>query len=497
MSKTQVPGTIAEARQAIVSGALSPAQLVEQAVAAISRWEPHLHAFLEVFGEQAAAAAQHVSTTDSPLAGIPVAIKDIISTTEGHTTAASRILQQYCAPFDATVVSKLRAAGAIIIGKTNCDEFAMGSSNEYSAYGPVKNPWDTCRVPGGSSGGSAAAVSSGEVLAALGTDTGGSVRLPASFCGIVGLKPTYSRISRFGVVAYASSFDQVGPFARTVADVAALLEVLAGRDVRDATSSPRPVKAYTAACGQPVQGVTVGVPREFLGDEVTAPVREAVRAALQVLADGGARLKEISLPLMHAAIPTYYLLVKSEAASNLSRYDALRYSPLAVQAGTLVQQYQAARAAGFGPEVKRSILMGTYALSAGYIDAWYKQASRVRTLIRREFEQAFQQVEVIAGPVAADVAFPLGEKTADPLAMYLADLLTDPASVAGLPALSMPCGFASKAGACRTGTSDQVQLPIGLQLIAPHFEEERLFTVGHAYEQATDWHKIKPKLPGR
>lgn len=455
---------------------------LKQSLAAIDAWEPHLHAFLEVFRDA------KPYTEEGPSAGLPIAIKDLICTTEGHTTAASKVLQNFRSPYDATVVKKLKAAGAVILGKTNLDEFAMGASNEYSAFGPVKNPWDVTRVAGGSSGGSAAAVASGEAFAALGTDTGGSVRQPASFCNVVGLKPTYGRISRFGVIAYASSFDQVGIFSRTVADNALLLEILAGQDKYDATTSTAPVGKYREACEKDITGLRIGIPKEFFSDDVAENVRDTVRAAVEQLEKLGAKLVDITLPLMSAAIPTYYLLVKSEASSNLARYDSLRYGPLELTSNKLIERYKEARS-HFGPEVKRSILMGTYALSAGYVDAWYKQASRVRTLMRREFENVFKGVDVIAGPVSPEVAFKLGSKTNDPLKMYLSDLFTVTASVAGLPALSVPCGFVYPE------RSRRVELPVGLQLIAPHFREDLIYQVAHPYEQSQEWYKKSPKLP--
>jgi aspartyl-tRNA(Asn)/glutamyl-tRNA(Gln) amidotransferase subunit A len=474
-----MPATIATTLAEFAEGKKTPAEQVDETLKTIERVDPALNAFLEVFPDESAAAAAKPQA--GRLAGIPVAIKDIICTTEGHTTAASKILQNFRSPFDATVIKKLRAEGAIVIGKTNCDEFAMGASNEFSAFGPVKNPWDVERVAGGSSGGSIAAVASGEVVAALGTDTGGSLRLPASFCNVVAVKPTYGRVSRFGAIAYASSFDQIGPTARTVRDTALLLEVIAGHDPHDATSSPQTVGKYVDACGQSVKNLRIGLPKEFFGDEVAGDVREVIMAAVRELKKQGAKISEVSLPLAPMAVPTYYLLVKSEASTNLSRFDGLRYGSLEkLNAATLSEAYLQARS-HFGPEVKRSILMGTYALSAGYIDAWYKQASRVRTLTRQEFANVFQEVDVIAGPVSAETAFRIGEKADDPLAMYLADLLTDPASVAGLPALSVPAGFVNN-------------LPVGLQLIAPHFEEERLFQVAHAYEQSQEWWKMTPPL---
>lgn len=476
------PHTIHEARQALDASELTSVELVEHSLKTIKQWEPKIHAFLEVFQEQALAQAQAFDKkpTRGKLGGIPLAIKDLILTKEGQTTAASKILRHFRSPYQATVVERLKNAGAIIIGKTNLDEYAMGSSNEYSAFGGTQNPWDISRVAGGSSGGSAAAVGAGESFGALGTDTGGSIRLPASYCNVVGVKPTYGRVSRFGVIAYGSSLDQVGPFARTVNDAALLMEVLAGQDQYDATSSPDPVPAYTAACGKSVQGMRVGVPREFFGEGISEEVASVVRAAIDQMRELGAEVKEISLPLTSAGIAVYYLLAKAEASTNLARYDGLRWPALAVPAKDLIDHYMAVRGAGFGPEVKRAILMGTYALSAGYVDAWYKQASKVRTLIRREYEEAFRGVDVIAGPVAPEAAFPIGSKANDPLAMYLADALTVPLSVAGVPAISVPAGFIDG-------------LPVGLQLAAPHFEEARLFRVGHAYEQVNEWWKMMPQ----
>ncbi len=493
------PQTIIEAANAIRSRDISATEIIETSLRSIEQWEPHVHAFLEIFADtarqQAAALDSSKPGSNQPLAGIPIAIKDVICTTEGHTTAGSKILQHFRSPYEATVIKRLRHAGAILMGKANQDEFAMGASNEFSAYGPAYNPWDTSRVTGGSSGGSAASVSCGEVLGSLGTDTGGSVRQPASFCSVVGLKPTYGRVSRFGVVAYASSLDQVGPFARTVQDCALLFETIAGPDKLDATTSPQLVGQYVQACGRDIKGLRVGLPAEYFTKEVDPAVVSIVQTAIKQLAKLGAVIKEISLPLTKYAVPTYYVIVKSEASTNLARFDGLRYGHLAVAANDLLEQYFVGRGKYFGPEVKRSILMGTFTLSSGYIDAWYKQASKVRTLIRNEFNELFKEVDVIAGPVSPEPAFPVGQKADDPLAMYLADMLTDPASVAGLPAISVPCGFSSVAAL--EEDSHPVQLPVGLQLIAPHFMEERLFQVAHAYEQSTAWHKQKPVLPAR
>lgn len=479
------PQTVAEALAALDQHEITVHELVAATLARIETWEPKINAFIEVWRDEAlAVAAQRDAERKSGkphgvLHGIPVGVKDLICTREGHTTAASNMLREFRSPYEATVITRLNEAGAVIVGKTNLDEFAMGSSTEYSAFGVVRNPWDVDAVAGGSSGGSAAAVASGEALLSLGTDTGGSIRLPASFCGVVGLKPTYGRVSRFGVIAYGSSLDQVGPFARTVRDAALLLEVLAGHDPRDATSGRQRVPSYQAACGQSIAGVRIGVPKEFFAEGVSPAVAEKVHAACDSLKELGAEIKEISLPLTPAAIAVYYLIAKAEASTNLARYDGLRFGNIAVAADTLLEHYLAVRGMGFGEEVKRAILMGSYALSAGYYDAWYKQASKVRTLIIKEYEAVFRGVDVIAGPVAPETAFAIGSKADDPLAMYLSDALTVPLSVAGLPALSVPCGMAAG-------------LPVGLQLVAPAWQEERIFAVGHAYEQAHDWWQRMP-----
>jgi aspartyl-tRNA(Asn)/glutamyl-tRNA(Gln) amidotransferase subunit A len=440
-------------------------------------WEPYIHAFLEVFDEPVQ------TTTEGPLAGKTIALKDNIVTTFGHTTAASKILQNFTSPYNATVVERLLAAGASIVGKANLDEFAMGSSTDYSAYGVTKNPWDTSRVAGGSSGGSAAAVASGEVWGAIGTETGGSVRHPASLCGVVGVKPTYGRVSRHGLISYGSSLDQPGPITRTVKDAALLLELMSGVDLFDATSSAERVGNYVAACGKDITGLTVGVPKEFFGQGMHPEVESLVRAAIEHLERLGARVEEISLPLTSAAIAVYYLIAKAEASTNLARYDGLRYGKFDVSATSLLQHYKQVRGKGFGPEVKRAILMGSYALSSGYVDKWYGQASKVRTRIRKEYETAFKEVDLIAGPVTNEPAFKIGSKTEDPLQMYLADALTVPVNVAGIPAISVPCGMTEE------------NLPVGLQLMAAHFQEERLFQVAHAYEQANTWKDLTPSLP--
>lgn len=480
--------TITDAAQAVHARDISAAALMSQTLEQLAAWEPHVHAFLEQFSDSAQKQAEKIDkqlakgTDVGPLAGVPIAIKDNMCTREGHTTAASKILETFTAPYDATVVSRLKKAGAIVIGKTNLDEFAMGSSTEQSAFFPTNNPWDTSRVPGGSSGGSVAAVACGAVPGALGTDTGGSIRQPSSFCSTVGVKPTYGRVSRYGVIAYGSSHDQVGPIARTVADAALLLRVIAGHDERDATSSQQPVPDFTQHLSGDLKGLKVGVPKEFFTEMVDQDINRTVRAAIDQLKSLGATISEVSLPLTDVAIAVYYLIVKAEASTNYARYDALRYAPMELAAETLLERYEEARGKGFGREVKRAILMGTYALSSGYYDAWYKKASQVRTLIRREYEKVFKDVDVLAAPVTPEVAFPLGAKTQDPLAMYMSDVLTVPINVAGVPAISVPCGFVEN-------------LPVGLQIIAPAWGEATMLRVAHAYEQSQEWHKKLPTLP--
>lgn len=442
-----------------------------------STWEKHIHAFVELFDEP------YKRREDGPLAGKTIAIKDNILTAFGHTTAASRMLKGFQSPYNATVVEKVLDAGASIVGKANLDEYAMGSSTEYSAVGPTKNPWDVSRVAGGSSGGSAAAVASGQVWGALGTETGGSVRHPASLCGVVGVKPTYGRVSRHGLISYGSSLDQAGPIARKVQDAALLLEIISGQDNYDATSSPQEVGAYVAACGKGIAGLRVGVPKEFFGEGMHSEVARLTQDAIAALEKLGASIIEISLPLTPVAIAAYYLIAKAEASSNLARYDGLRYAGFDETATSLLTHYMNVRGSGFGPEVKRAILMGTYTLSAGYVDAWYTQASKVRTLIKEEYDTAFKTVDIIAGPVTAEPAFLIGSKTDDPLQMYLGDALTVPVNIAGIPALSVPCGFTEEG------------LPVGLQLIGPHFGEENIFAAAAAYEAQHEWYTKTPSLP--
>ncbi|MFO0928348.1 MAG: Asp-tRNA(Asn)/Glu-tRNA(Gln) amidotransferase subunit GatA [Gemmataceae bacterium] len=413
---------------------------------------------------------------------LPVAVKDVLCTRGQPTTCASKILADFRPPYDAHVITRLRQADAVLIGKTNLDEFAMGSSTENSAYQTTRNPWDTERIPGGSSGGSAAAVAACEAPVALGTDTGGSVRQPASLCGVVGLKPSYGRVSRFGLIAYGSSLDQIGPFAHDVADAALMLEAIAGHDPRDATCVDHPVPAYTATVDTPLSSLTVGVPREYFGEGLDAEVERAVRAAIDVYRALGATVKEVSLPHSRYALAAYYLVATAEASSNLARYDGAHYGHRAEQYDGLIDMYCRSRGEGFGAEVKRRIMLGTYALSSGYRDAYYLKALKVRRLIRNDFDTVFHTCDVIVGPTSPTVAFRVGERTSDPLAMYLADIYTISANLAGLAGISVPCGF-SAAG-----------LPIGLQLLAPPLAEEKLLRVARTYERATDWHTRRPPL---
>jgi aspartyl-tRNA(Asn)/glutamyl-tRNA(Gln) amidotransferase subunit A len=407
------------------------------------------------------------------LAGVPLGVKDVMVTRGVRTTAGSKILGNFVPPYDCTAVARLEAAGAVLLGKTNCDEFAMGSSTENSAYGPVRNPRDLSRVPGGSSGGSAAVVAAGTAVAALGSDTGGSIRQPAAFCGIVGLMPTYGRVSRYGLIAFASSLDHIGPLTKTVKDAALLLGVIAGRDPMDSTSADVPVPDYVEEIGKPVKGLRLGVPKEYFGEGLDPEIRTAVEAAIQQLAEAGCEVVPVSLPHTPYAIPTYYLVATAEASSNLARYDGVRYGHRARNGGSLSEMYRRTRDEGFGPEVKRRIMLGTYALSAGYYDAYYLKAQRVRTLLTRDFEQAFTMVDAIITPTTPTPAFKLGEKTDDPLAMYLNDIYTVTGDLVGVPGISVPCGHS------REG------LPIGLQILGRHFDEATVLRLAHAYEHAS------------
>ncbi|WP_115018116.1 Asp-tRNA(Asn)/Glu-tRNA(Gln) amidotransferase subunit GatA [Synechococcus sp. UW140] len=479
---------IAEWRQQLVSGEMSARELTDQHLARIAAVEPSLNAYLEVTADRARADADRIDQARSagedlpPLAGVPLAIKDNLCTKGVPTTCASRMLAGFVPPYESTVTGRLWDAGAVLLGKTNLDEFAMGGSTETSAFGPTANPWNVDHVPGGSSGGSAAALAAGACMASLGSDTGGSIRQPASFCGVVGLKPTYGRISRYGLVAFASSLDQVGPFSSSVADTAALLQVMAGYDPRDSTSLKVPVPDYSADLEKPIKGLRVGLVREcFEQDGLSAEVKASVLAAAEQLQALGAELVDVSCPRFTDGIATYYVIAPSEASANLARYDGVKYGFRAEDADSLAAMTSRSRAEGFGSEVQRRILIGTYALSAGYVDAYYKKAQQVRTLIRRDFDAAYQTVDVLLTPTAPTTSFRNGAHADDPLAMYLADLLTIPANLAGLPAISVPCGF------------DSAGLPIGLQLIGNVLEESRLLQVAHQYEQSAQVMATSPQ----
>ena len=470
--------TIDSTRIAIQQRETTATRLAEAFYKKIEAEDGDVHAYLTLSRERAMAQAQKIDAMADrgddlpPLAGVPVAVKDVISTKGIRTTAGSKILENFIAPYDATAVQKLEAAGAVILGKTNCDEFAMGSSNENSAYGPVRNPRDKSRVPGGSSGGSAAVIAANTAVTSLGSDTGGSIRQPASFCGVVGLMPTYGRVSRYGLIAFASSLDHIGPFAKDVKDAAIMLEVIAGRDPMDSTSAEVPVPKYSDEVGQPVRGMKIGVAKEYFGEGLDPEVKASVENSIQNLAKAGAEIVEVSLPHTKYAIPAYYLVATAEASSNLARYDGVRYSHRSREARTLSDMYRKSRDEGFGAEVKRRIILGTYALSAGYYDAYYLKAQKVRTLLAQDFDDAFTKVDAIITPTTPTPAFKLGEKADDPLAMYLADIYTVTADLVGIPGISVPCGQ-SKEG-----------LPIGLQVFARHFQEGTMIRVAHAVEHA-------------
>ncbi len=485
--------TIHQAAALLRTGEITASELTEAVLDRILAVDNAIKAYLtllpEVAVEQAAAADATIATarrngdleTLPALTGIPVAIKDVITVEGVPLTAGSKILESYIPPYDATVITRLRAAGAIILGKTNTDEFAMGSSTENSAYFTTHNPWDLERVPGGSSGGSAAAVAAGECLGALGSDTGGSVRQPAALCGVVGLKPTYGRVSRYGLAAYASSLDQIGPFAKDVTDAAWLLDAIAGYDPQDSTSVAVPLHKPAFSEKPGLSGLRIGVPREYFVPGMQPEVEAAVRAAIRTMGELGAEVREISLPHTDLALPVYYIIAPAEASANLARYDGIRYG-LSAPADSLWETYRRTRGEGFGPEVKRRIMLGAYALSAGYYDAYYLKAQQVRTLIKADFDAALREVDVIACPTTPTTAFRIGEKADDPLSMYLSDIFTLSLNLAGLPGMSLPCGF------------DDAGLPIGLQLIAGAFQEPRLLAAAYAYEQATEWHRRKPVL---
>ncbi len=469
---------------------ISSSELTQNVLTHIEAVEPKVSAFISRTAERALADAKRaddfISQNKSipPLAGIPIALKDIFLTEGVTTTCGSKILENFTPPYNATVVNNMNEAPWVLLGKLNMDEFAMGSSNETSHFGTVKNPWDLERIPGGSSGGSAAAVAAGETIVTLGTDTGGSIRQPAALCGIVGLKPTYGRVSRYGVIAFASSLDQVGPMTKDVTDCALLLQMIAGHDPRDSTSLDIPVPDYTAALTTKIKGLKIGIPKEYFSDALDSETDAAVKKAIQTYEELGAEIKEVSLPHTEYAVPTYYVLAPAECSSNLARYDGIRYGHRNKEGDDLTELYRKSRSEGFGDEVKRRIMIGTYALSAGYYDAYYLKAQKVRTLIRQDFLSLFEskEIDLILGPVSPTPAFKIGEKTADPLQMYLSDILTIPVNLAGLPGMSIPCGFTEKG------------LPIGLQIIGPPLGEETMLRAAYTYEQATEWHKKRPSL---
>jgi aspartyl-tRNA(Asn)/glutamyl-tRNA(Gln) amidotransferase subunit A len=465
----------------------SSVELTEAVFERIADTDSKIRAYLTLARDAALEQARQADerleqdASTSPLLGVPLAVKDNFLTRGLRTTCASKILANFVPPYDATTVRKVRAAGAVITGKTNLDEFAMGSSVENSAFFPTRNPWNLARIPGGSSGGSAAAVAADQCIAALGTDTGGSIRQPAACCGIVGLKPTYGRVSRFGIIAFASSMDQVGPLTKDVQDSALLLEAIAGHDPADSTSVDRPVPRYSEALTGDVKGLRLGIPKEYFVAGMQPEVEQAIRTAIRELEKNGAVIEEISLPHTEYAVAVYYIVATAEASSNLARYDGMRYGHRAT-AKDLTETYMISRGEGFGPEVKRRIMLGTYALSAGYYDAYYLKAQRVRTLIKRDFDEAFKRCDAIVTPTTPTTAFKLGEKIQDPLQMYLSDIYTISINLAGLPALSLPCGF------------DRAGMPIGMQIIGKHFDEATILRVGHAYEQGTEWSRRKPDL---
>lgn len=483
--------TAFRAAELLRNGEISSVELTRAVLERIEQVDSKLHAYLTILAEHALDEARAADErrrgggTPPLLHGVPMTIKDVISTDGVRTTAGSRILDNFVPVYDATVIARLKAAGAILIGKTNPDEFAMGSSTENSGYGPTRNPWDLSRVPGGSSGGSAAAMGADAGIFALGTDTGGSVRQPATLTNTVGLRPSYGRVSRWGVIAFASSLDQVGPMTKDVLDAAFILGIIAGRDERDSTSVdvqvPDYVKALQETADWRLNGVRVGVPREYFVEGMSAGVEAAVRAAIRHFESLGATIHEVSLPHTQYALPTYYILAPAEASANLARYDGVKYGPRADVSGDVWDVIRATRGQGFGAEVKRRIMLGTYALSAGYYDAYYLKAQKVRTLIKRDFDQAFDQVDVLVSAASPTTAFKLGERTDDPLQMYLADVFTLAQPLAGIPAICLPCGFSEG-------------LPVGVQIMARAFQEEKVLQVAYAYEQTTEWHKQKPNL---
>jgi len=486
--------SIAQAESLLEKGEVSSVELTQAVLERIEAVESRVRAYVTMAPQQAleqarAADKRRAQGQGGALLGIPLAIKDIICTKDMPTTCASKILENFISPYEATVIERLRREGVVILGKTNLDEFAMGSSTENSAFFPTCNPWDLERVPGGSSGGSAAAVAAGEALGALGTDTGGSVRQPASFCGIVGLKPTYGRVSRYGLVAFASSLDQIGPLTKDVADCALLMNAIAHYDSRDSTCANAPTPDYASSLVADVRGMRVGIPREYFVEGMEPQVEEAVRRAVEHLEGLGAEVDEVSLAHTEYALPTYYLIAPAEASANLARYDGIKYGLSYRESVDMWDTYRRTRQFGFGAEVKRRIMLGTYALSAGYYDAYYLKAQKVRTLIRQDFDRAFARFDVLVAPVAPTPAFKIGEKVEDPLQMYLSDIFTLSLNLAGLCGVSIPCGFAVEPERGK-------RLPIGMQILGPAFGEEAILRVAYAYEQTTNWHRERPKLDG-
>lgn len=480
--------TIREASDLIDKGEISPVELTEAVLERIEKIEEKLNAYITVLGEKALEDARNAEKEitsgkrRSPLHGIPIALKDIFVMNGAPATCGSRMLENFMPPYDATVTKKLSGAGAVITGKNNMDEFAMGSSTETSYFGPTRNPWDTERVPGGSSGGSAAATSASLCLGSLGTDTGGSIRQPAAFCGVVGMKPTYGRVSRFGMIAFASSLDQAGPLTKTVEDTAIILNAISGHDANDSTCANFPVPDYTQSLKDNIKGMKIGVPKEYFIEGMAGDVEDAARKAISVLEHLGGEIVEISLPHTEYAVLTYYIIAPSEASSNLARYDGVKYGYRAKGANSLGEMYLKTRAEGFGNEVKRRIMLGTYALSSGYYDAYYLKAQKVRTLIKKDFDEAFKEVDVIVAPTTPEVAFKAGEKSGDPVKMYLCDVLTIPCNIAGLPGISIPCGFSSNG------------LPIGLQILGKAFDEGTVINAAHAYEREAGWYLKRPSI---
>jgi aspartyl-tRNA(Asn)/glutamyl-tRNA(Gln) amidotransferase subunit A len=482
--------TISKLTAKLAKREISARETTQSCLEQIARVDGKIHAFIshddkdmlaqaEIADKEISSGANHAQ---KPLLGIPIAIKDVLAVKNQPLNCASKILGKFISPYDATVIEKLKAAGAIVFGRLNMDEFAMGSSTENSAFGVTKNPWDISRIPGGSSGGSAAAVAADETIASLGTDTGGSIRQPAALCGVVGLKPTYGRVSRYGLVAFASSLDQIGPFTKDVSDAATLLGVLSGVDPRDSTSVPQPVPNYVAALDGKIKGLKLGLPKEYMIGGLDAEVKNAVDAAVKKFQELGAEIVEISLPHTDYAVATYYIIATAEASANLARFDGIRYGAR-IDGNDLLELYSKTRGAGFGDEVKRRIILGTYVLSSGYYDAYYLRAQKVRTLIRNDFLKAFEKVDAIVTPTTPTAAFKIGEKSDDPLQMYLSDIFTISCNLAGICGISVPCGF-----------TKSPKLPIGLQLLGKPFGEEMLLKIAHAYEQSTGWHREKPPI---